>query len=221
MREKKEKVNEIPVEEFEIFGAHKSREQIKAEEKARKQAEREAMRRVVEQRRKEAKSGTAPTSRREVVTALIALVAVIALAVVGLVVPLSKTTQQEQFLRDETKETYFVDSDATPDMTTGKMEAVPCEVYYTRGGYLCVKMVIGNGSKKDQVLDTVNVMIFNEDEDQVGGGFAQTENDLLIKAGGAEQYTFYIAPEHLSIKDDPLESIAYDIKVTGRDPETK
>lgn len=220
MREKKEKVTEIPVEEFEIFGAHKSREQIKAEEKARKQAEREAMRRVAEQRRKEAKAG-GTASRREVTTALIALVAVIALAVVGLVVPLSKSTKQEQFLRDETRETYFVNSDAAPDMTTGKLEAVPAEIYYTRGGYLCVKMRIGNGGKTDQILDSVNVMIFNEDEDQIGGGYAKTENELLIKAGGTEKYTFYIAPEHLSITDDSLESIAYDIKVVGRDPETK
>lgn len=220
MRDKKEKTNEIPVEEFEIFGAHKSREQIKAEEKARRQAEREAMRRVVEQRRKEAKTGTT-SSRREIVTALIALAAVVALAIVGLVVPLSKSTKQEKFLRDETKESYFVDSDATPDMTTGKMEGVPYEVYYTKGGYLCVKLLIGNGGDKDQVLDAVNVMIFNEDEDQVGGGYAKTENDLLIKAGGVEKYTFYIAPEHLSIPDDTLESIAYDVKVTGRTPETK
>ena len=220
MRENKDKVNDIPVEEFEIFGAHKSREQIKAEEKARKQAEREAMRRVAEQRRKAAKAG-GTASRRDVTTALIALVAVIALAIVGLVVPLSKSGKQEKFLRDESKESYFVDSDATPDMTTGKLDGVPYEVYYTRGGYLCVKMLIGNGGKTDQILDSVNVMIFNADEDQVCGGYAKTENNLLIKAGGVEKYTFYIAPEHLSITDDPLESIAYEIKPVGRDPETK
>ena len=42
-KDQDKRLSSVNEEEFEIFGAHKTREQIKAEEKARKQAEREAM----------------------------------------------------------------------------------------------------------------------------------------------------------------------------------
>ena len=54
-KERDERTLQTGTDDIEIFGAHKTREQIKAEEKARKQAEREALRRELEARRAAAK----------------------------------------------------------------------------------------------------------------------------------------------------------------------
>ena len=49
MKEKKQKLNDMPFDaELEIFGEHKTKEQIRAEEKIRRKEEREALKQEME-----------------------------------------------------------------------------------------------------------------------------------------------------------------------------
>ena len=64
-------------ESLEIFGEHKTRQQIKAEEKARKQAEREALKAEMEKRRRAAKEGGAPAKRKDIIVVVAVVVAIV------------------------------------------------------------------------------------------------------------------------------------------------
>lgn len=200
-------------EDIEIFGAHKTRDQIKAEEKARKQAEREAMRRELEARRAAAKEG--PKARRfDVWSVVIVMVAIVALGAGALVFQFSRVAKSEQFQRDDTRDNYFYVEDATPEMRDDGVTAAVSEVYYTKGGYLCVKLVLGNGTAEGQMLTALEVTLINGDEQEVAGGYAETPGELVIAAGGTDTYTFYISPEHITLQDDPLTALGYTVNVT-------
>jgi hypothetical protein len=201
-------------DDIEIFGTHKSREEIKAEEKARKQAEREALRREIAARRAARKEGTA-TSRQGVWSVVVVMVAILALAVATLAIQFTRAAKTDRFAKDDTRATYFLAADATPDMEQAGITAAVSEVYYTKGGYLCVKLALGNGADTAMKLEAVDVVLYNKEEQQIASGYAATRGDLIVAAKGYEKYTFYISPEHITITDDPLTDIDYTTNITG------
>ncbi len=212
--DKKYSLNGVPADELEIFGEHKTREQVLAEEKERKKQEREAMRRVAKARREAAKDGPA-TKRKDVITISIVLVAILAICVAALALQFVQASKQEKFEQDETR-TYFYNPDAKPEMTEDGLRGAITAAYYTKGGYLAVEMILGNGSADDLLLMDIDVTLFNEAGDQIASGFAEVaDSEVVVEAGGTTDYTFYISPAHISIKDDPLSAISYTIDHTG------
>lgn len=201
-------------DDIEIFGAHKTREQIKAEEKARKQAEREALRREMEARRESAKGGTAPR-RFDVWSVVIVLAVIVALGAGALALQFSRAAKSEQFERDDTRTTYFYAPDATPELADDGVTAAVSEVFYTKGGYLCVQLVLGNGTARDMMLEALEVTLVNGEEQQVAGGYAEIPGNIVIPTQGTDTYTFFISPEHITLKDDPLTTLGYTVNVTA------
>ena len=76
---------ELPFdEELDIFGEHKSREQVRKEEKQRRKDERQALKEEIVRRRREAKEGNVPTRRKDVIIISAVLVGIILLGLLAL-----------------------------------------------------------------------------------------------------------------------------------------
>jgi len=211
-------LNGVSVDEMEIFGEHKSREEVRAEEKARKKAEREAMAAVAKARRQAAKEGP-KSQRKDVLTVSIVLGVIVLLCVGALALQFFHAAEEENFQRDEAFDTYFYDGDAKPELTNDGLTAAVTQAYYTNGGHLCVQMVLGNGTDEERLMTEIEVSIINEAEETIASGYAEVSNSMvLVPAGGTIEYTFYIAPQHVSIHDDPLTTIGYTIDITSGVP---
>ncbi len=203
----------------EIFGRSKSREEIKAEEKAAKVARRAAAkeaRRALKEQRK-----SAPKEKRPELAVMGVLLAVIVAGCVAAVgFQLSSEKKAQAYERDESFSTWFVDESAQPELSDEGITAAVNEVYYTKGGYLCVKMTLGNGLDDEQYMESIEVLISDEKENLIAGGKTDKVSDeFFVPAKGTETYTFYIAPEHVKITDASLETISYTITATGYTPE--
>lgn len=200
----------------ELFGRSKSRNEIleeqKAEKKAAKAAEKEA-RRTAKAERKNAPKESRPEIR--VMGGVLALVVVFCLVALG--VQFHQEKKNSRFERDETAETYFLNAEATPELSEEGLTAAVTQAYYTKGDYLCVQMTLGNGLDKDQHLNSIEVKIHNGENDQLiaSGYTAEVSESYTVPAKGMNTYTFYISPEHVSIHDDPLTSISYTITAKG------
>lgn len=201
----------------EIFGRSRSREEIKAEEKERKHRHREEMKQARKDARAARKAATTDDERRVTVIMLCILAAVVIGCGVLLAVQIAKGTKQEQFARDEENYACFTDEGAQPELSDEGLTAAVNEVYYTKGGYLCVKMTLGNGLDKPQHMSALEVKISNGDTDElIASGYTQDiSKNFVVAPQGFENYTFYISPEYVVIKDDPLTILTYSITATG------
>ncbi len=106
--------------------------------------------------------------------------------------------------------TYFLAEETEPEKSEKEVTALITEAYYTNDGSLAVFLCFANGMDRDQDLQSVNVKIRNDEEEVIGGGYSDNF-DLIVPKGGTAQLTLYIAPEHVKIKNDSLNTIAYDI----------
>ena len=207
----------VEMTEFDIFGEHKSREQVKAEEKARKAAEREAMREVAHSRRAAVREKN-PVQKGDIITLVVIVVMIVAMGVGALLLQFSRAEQAKTYLRDEDR-SYFKVTDAVPEMSEEGMSVAVSQVYYTYGGYLCVEMVLGNGTDTALRLDAIDVVLINGDEATIAGGYAETSGELVVAPDATENYTFYISPEHIYLKDDSLTKVGYTINATTTEVE--
>ncbi len=202
--------------ELEIFGRSKSREEIKAEQKAQRARELEALR---EARRlaKEAKKAAPKEKRKDLlVMGIILLILLIGMGVV-LAINISKANKELLYEMSENTPGYFYDAEATPELSDDGITAAVNQVYYTNGGHLCVHMTLGNGTDKAIQMDALEVKISNgETEALIASGYtASIDDSYTVPADGTNTYTFYIKPEHVKIADDTLETIKYEITATG------
>lgn len=199
-------------EEFEIFGAHKTREQIKAEEKARKQAEREALRRELKERHTTKTKGGNEARRFDGWTVAIALVLIVLLGVGAMVMQFSRSAEMEQFQRDESRPSWV---GGTPkDETENTLSGAATEAFYTRGGHLAVVMTLTNKSNVDLQFAAVEATVMNGDQQIVAQGYAQIPQVIVVPAQGTDTYTLYISPEHIQLKEDPLTTATIYVNVT-------
>ncbi len=202
--------------ELEIFGRSKSREEIKAEQKAQRARELEALR---EARRlaKEAKKAAPKEKRKD----LLAMGVILLLVLIGAGVLLGRNIAQsnKELLYEMSENTpgHFYDAEAAPELSDDGITAAVNQVYYTNGGHLCVYMTLGNGTDKAIRLDALEVKISNGDTKALiaSGYTASVDDSYTVPAGGTNTYTFYIKPEHVKIADDTLEIITYEITATG------
>lgn len=207
---------EMQEAELELFGRSKSREEIKAEEKARKAREIEALR---EARRlaKESKRVSPKEKRTDLLVMGIILLVIVIGCGVALGVSINNANKALLYEISENTPGYFYDAEATPELSEDGITAAVNQVYYTNGGYLCIDMTLGNGADKAIRLDTLEVKISDGDtEELIASGYtADIDDTYTVAAGGTNTYTFYIKPEHVQIADATLETISYEITAVG------
>lgn len=225
MSQKNKKNNiETPMQEYEIFGEHKSREQIKAEEKARKEAQRKA----VQEQLKAAKAAQAKSGKGKSLGAMLGGVAAggmtstvimlavfVALLVGALALAFSVTNNSERMHRDESNEAYYVNESAEPELSEEGITGAVREIYYTKGGHIAVRMMLGNGSDEHLRMTEIEVILEKEDGTRVAGGKAEVSSEFVILTNDSEEYTFYISPEHISEKVTEFTNLNCSILATG------
>ena len=216
MKENKKKISELPFdEELEIFGEHKTREQVKAEEKKQRAEERKALKEELLRQRKEAKENGTPTRRKDILIISAVLVGIVLLCVVALFGSFKEGEWEMDRARGR-----FQKADASPVMSgTGPMLDVS-EAYFTNNGHLCIKMIISNGTDKVVRIDSLDIQAYNNDTgEMIGGGKATLTEELTIEVAGTTTYTFHIAPEHLKVDEKyvlpELVYFGYDIEFTS------
>ncbi len=214
-KQKDDKITGLSGQEPEIFGRSKSREEIKAELKAEKAAQRAALKEAYREKRAQ-KEGQPKEKRPELWVMGGILAAIIIGAVVAMAVQFAKDAKMELYEQDTTRDSYFLDADAAPELSDDGLTAAVNQVYYTKGGYLCVQMTLGNGLAQDQYMADLEVQIMDKDENLIGGGYTENiDEDYYVPANGTNSYTFYISPEHVKVNDDPLSSITYSVTASG------
>lgn len=205
--------------EPEIFGRSKTRDEIKAEAKAEK-ASRRAAAKEARLALKAEKKSQPKEKHPEMIVMLVALGVIVVGCIVALALQFVEAAEEEGYARNESFSTYFVDEEAAPELADDGITAAVNQVYYTNKGYLCVSMTLGNGMETEQVMDSIQVKILNEEDELVASGYTDKVNQKFsIPAGGTTAYTFYISPEHVSITDDPLTTISYDIEIHSSEKE--
>ncbi len=211
----KDLVNEIPNEEIELFGEHKTREQIKAEQQDRRAQQRQALREQRAARRQAMRDLPAP-QRHERLVLILVVGGILALCVALMVIQFSHAEENAGWELDTTLESHFIDEDAEPELSDEGITAALAELYYTKNGHLCVRLVLGNGTADAMRLDSLDVSLYNGDDAFIGGGYlAVTDAAVTVPAGGTCPYTMYIAPQHLTLHDDSLMSIRYSSDAAG------
>lgn len=203
MKENKQKLNGVPFdEELEIFGEHKTKEQVRVEEKARRKAEREALKQEIERRRREAKeSGVTPAKRKDVIVVSAVLAGIVLLCVLALGNSFWRAHKNQQWAINETRG-HFQNADAYPDMSGEGPKADVSEAYFTANNHLCVKLMISNGTDRMVDVEAIDVAVYNYETDElIAGGKASLPEDLIVEVAGMQTYTFYIAPEHIHVDE--------------------
>lgn len=201
---------------LDIFGQSKSREEIKAEAKAAKAAKRAAEKEAAAQRR--ANRQLIPKEKRtDLVVISCILGAMVLLIPLLLFINHLSEAKQARFEMDDTRESYFLDTAAAPELADDGITAAIYRAFYTKGGYLAVEMILGNGTKYEQHLSAISVELRNGDDEKViaSGKTTSVSESYTIAAGKTREYTLYISPEHIKIKDDPLSTISYTITADG------
>lgn len=206
MKEKKQKqelkLNGVPFDEgMDIFGEHKTKEQVRAEEKERRIAERKAMQEEMARRRKEAKEkGVVPAKRKDIIVVSAVLVGIVLLCLLALGNSFLKAKEEQKWKINETRG-HYLNTAASPEMSGEGPKADVAEAYFTQNNHLCVKLVISNGTDRMRDIEAIDVAVYNYDTDElIAGGKAAIE-DLVVEVAGTESYTFYISPEHIHVED--------------------
>ena len=211
------KLNNVVFDEnMDIFGEHKTKEQVRAEEKARRKAEREALLEEMERRRKEAKeSGVAPAKRKDIIVVSAVLVGIILLCLLSLGTSFMRAKESQQWNINEARG-HFENPSASPDMSGDGPKADVRETYFTENNHLCVVLVLNNGTDRMQQVVALDVAVDDYNtETLIAGGKAELEDELIIEVAGTEVYTFYIAPEHIYVDETASlpELISFEISV--------
>ena len=196
------KLNGVSFDEgMDIFGEHKTKEQVRAEEKERRIAERKALKEEMIRRRKEAKeSGVVPAKRKDIVVVSLVLVGIILLCLLALGNSFRKAKEEQQWKINESRG-HYVNTEARPEMSGEGPKADVAEAYFTQNNHLCVQLVISNGTDRMRNIEAIDVAVYNYDTDElIAGGKAAIE-DLVVEVAGNATYAFYIAPEHIHVDD--------------------
>lgn len=205
-------------EQLEIFGRSRSREEIRAEIKAQKAQERlELKQQLKAERERRRIGGDSKQMRRErwVTVGVLALILVVCGGLLAW--QIGSGMKNEQYEKSETVTAEFLDADAQPELSEDGLTATVNRVYYTKGNYLCVQMTLGNGLDQPQHMSSLEVKLSNTASGELiaSGYTAKISEKYVVPEQGYNTYTFYISPEYVSIKDDPLDGITYEITCNG------
>lgn len=207
-------LNGVPFDEsLDIFGEHKTKEQVRAEEKARKKAEREALKEEMARRRKAAKEGGVPTKRKDIIAVSAVVLAIVLLCVLALGNSLIRGEEARGWEMDAERG-YIYKEDCKPEQSGEGPMADILEVYFTQNGHLYVNIAISNGTAKPLRITAVDVAVYDDATGElIAGGKATVEEELVVLVAGVSYYPFYISPEHIRVADDAVlpEVCSFDI----------
>lgn len=201
-----DRLDSLSIDEgMDIFGEHKTREQVLAEEKQQKKEQREALRQEMKRSREAAKAEGKPARRKDVVVISVVMACVVLLGALALFNSFRTAKEEEGWTIDESRG-HFVDEGADPQMSGAWATAAVAEAYYTKNGHLYVKMLISNYTANVIELGAVDIEAFDYSEGKVGeqiaGGRIPLEQPITLQLGGPIVEEFYIAPEHVMAGED-------------------
>lgn len=202
-------------ESLDLFGEHKTREQVKKEEKQRKKEERAALRQEMKKRREAAKAESTPTKRKDILVLGLVLLGIVLLCGLALANSLLRSSESMIWEHDESRG-YILKTNANPEMSGAGPMADVLEVYFTNNDHLYVELVISNGADKPARIDAVDVQVYDNDTNElIAGGKVILEQELVIPVSDLDYYGFYISPEHVFVDGDtPLPEVcSFDIKI--------
>ncbi len=205
-------------EQPEIFGRSRSREEIRAEIKAQKAQERLELKQQLKAERERRRAGGDSVQARRDRWVTVGVLGLILVVCGGLLAwQIGSDMKDEQYEKSETNTAEFLDESAQPELSEDGLTATVNRVYYTKGGFLCVQMTLGNGLDKPQHMSSLEVKLSNtESGAQIASGYtAKISDKYVVPEQGYNTYIFYISPEYVSIKDDPLDGITYEITCNG------
>lgn len=189
-------------EGLDIFGEHKTKEQVRAEEKARKKAEREALKEEIKRRRQAAKESGKPTKRKDVIAVAAVVIAIILLCVLALSNTLLRADEARGWEPNYDRG-YIYKEDCDPEMSGDGPMADVLEVYFTNNNHLYVNLAISNGTGTPVRITEVDVAVYNDDTGElIAGGKATVEDEVIVLVAGTTYYPFYISPEHIQLSED-------------------
>ena len=88
------------------------------------------------------------------------------------------------------------------------------EAYYTVENGMMVTVGFSNNLDTDEHISKVIVAIYNEKDAQLAKAQSESMSEnFVVVAGGTNEVTMYIKPEYVSITDDPIETLRYDITI--------
>lgn len=197
--------------EHSVLAPHVSDDELKeqkAQEKAairtRKQAQRQAIKKELQERN--------PTLKFLVILVIILVVGGVALGIIG------STGVLDAFLDPKgvnDKLGHFYSSDS-PELSEEGIKGVITEAYYTNDGHLAVVLQLSNGLNTNHHMTSLSVSVSNEDGKVVATGYTDKIKDsYYIEPMGYNTFTFYISPKYVKITDDDLDQLTYEIKTTG------
>lgn len=222
MADKKRPVN-LNEEDLEIFGAHRTAEELAAEEAARKTAERAARREAYEKAK--AARREANKEQRTTTIVMVCILAAIVVAV-GCIIGFGLSPARDPYGEAEGSP-HFQRLDDVP--TLGQdLDACVNEAYYTNGGYLALHLKFVNGATYDRTLLALEVVVKNADDETIASGYSDKiknpdGSDFVISATTDKSkpnyadLIFYISPEYVKLSDDPLETLALEFSMTHTD----
>lgn len=195
-------------ESLDLFGAHKTREQVKEEERQRKKQERAALRQEMEKRRRTAKEEGTPAKKKEVITVAAVVLGILLLCALVLGYNVWKGNKNHDWECDDSRG-YILKTDANPQMSGEGPKADVLEVYFTNNDHMYLELVISNGTDKPARIDSVDVQVYdNATGEMIAGGKVILEEELVIPVSDIDYYDFYISPEHVFVDGDtPLPEV--------------
>ena len=193
---------------LDIFGEHKTRQQLKAEEKARKKAERESLKKEMKKRSQSAETKGTKATRGDIIAVTAVLVSIVLLCGLALGNSLLRSKDDRQWEHDESRG-YILKTDYNPEISAAGPKADVLEVYFTNNNHLYVEIAIRNGTDKPVRIDTIDVVVSDDATgDQIAAGKVELQEELIIPVMDIVYYPVYVAPEHLFVdKDTPLPEV--------------
>ena len=198
MKESKNKINELPFdEELDIFGEHKTREQVRAEEKERRSKEREMLKQEILRRRQEAKENPLPTRRKDIIVVSAVVLGIVLLCVLALFNAFRQDTKNREWQINEARG-HYVDEAAYPTMSGDGPAPALKEAYFTNNGHLYLNLLVSNGTSEVLSIESLDVRVYDfATNELIAGGKTELDESFIVNLAAVEPYDFYIAPEHI------------------------
>ena len=141
------------------------------------------------------------------------MLAVVAVLLIGVIS--GGITKRELAMREPRESTpTFYGSLNNEELEEKKIVSMITEAYYTKEDGLMVTVGFSNNLDTEERITKVVVEIYSEQDAEIAK--AQSESmsvDFTVVSGGTNEVTMYIKPEYVSITDDPLETIRYEITI--------
>lgn len=158
-----------------------------------------------------------PEERKKAVSLAVAagaaLLAVVVVLIVGAVYGgIAQKKDAARQPRESTPTFYGVMQEE--DVKENDITSTLTHAYYTAENGMMLTIEFYNDTDTDKHISKVIVSLHNgKDEKIAQAQSASMKADYSVPAGEANEITMYVKPEYVSITDDPLETLRYEITV--------